>query len=393
MTKRHFTNRQNPRRNSQRIYYIFAAHYLPYLGGLELYIQHMAQGLLAGGHQVLVITPNPGGLPSYEKIDGVSILRLPSFPLMENRFPVPKPCREFFRLHKKLMARRPDRVIVNTRFYFHSLYGVLLGRRKKSRTIVIDHGSSHLSMHQPALNFLGECFEHGITFLLRCLRPEFYGVSRASLRWLTHFHIQGAGILSNGVDIQQIEERLAAPRRDFRREYQIPKDALIYVYTGRLLKEKGLLPLAEAFSRLSNQRKDVYLLMAGDGPLEEELKKNAPPRMLLTGKLEPMEVIDLLKASDIFCLPSVSEGFSTSLLEAAACKNYIIVTRSACPTELLLDRSYCSILSDAKSDGIARALFWAADHPAERAKAAEKTYRQLVDHFTWEKTVANVEKL
>ena len=110
-----------------KLYYIFAAHYFPHLGGLELYIRHMAQGLLADGNRVLVITPNPGGLPTYERMDDVPIVRLPSFPLMDGRFPIPKPNRKFFHLHTKLMARRPDRVIVNTRFYLHSLYGVFIG--------------------------------------------------------------------------------------------------------------------------------------------------------------------------------------------------------------------------------------------------------------------------
>lgn len=376
-----------------KLYYIFAAHYFPHLGGLELYIRHMAQGLLADGNRVLVITPNPGGLPTYERMDDVPIVRLPSFPLMDGRFPIPKPNRKFFHLHTKLMARRPDRVIVNTRFYLHSLYGVFIGWQKKCRTIVIDHGSGHLHMHQPVLNFLGECFEHGITFFIKCLQPEFYGVSRASLRWLTHFHIQGSGILSNGVDLAEIEARLAAPQRNFRQEYQIPEDAIVYVYTGRLLKEKGLLPLTKAFSHLCQKRKDIYLLFAGDGPLDEELKSNAHPRILFTGALEPLEVIDLLKSTDIFCLPSVSEGFSTSLLEAAACKNYVMVTKTACPTELLLDKSYGYILPDSKSSTIARALCWAAEHPTERTAAAEKTYQRLVGCFTWEKTIEKTRKL
>lgn len=380
-------------KTTSNTYCIFSAQYLPHMGGVERYTSYLALGLAKAGERVLIVTTNPGGLPTYEGTDGISVLRLPSIPLMGGRFPVPKPGKKLFRLMKKLNLISPNMVMVNTRFYFHSLYGVLYGHHKKARTFVLDHGSSHLSLHNPVLDWLGGLFEHGLTAVEKCFCKEFYGVSNASVHWLEHFHIQARNTLPNAVDLPAILERLEHPGVDFREKYGIPSSATVFVYTGRLLIEKGLPALASAFGRLCQERTDVYLLLAGDGPLEEELRKSANSRMILTGRLAPEEITDLLGVSDIFCLPSVSEGFSTSILEAAACKNYIMVTESACPHELMEDDSYGCILTDAKEETIYQGMVKALASREAREAAAAKTYENLQKHFTWERTVEKLMQL
>lgn len=372
---------------ARKICCIFSAQYLPHMGGVERYTSYLAKGLLAKNWQVLVITTNPGTLPDEQILDGVPVLRLPAYPFIDGRFPVPLPGKKFLQLHRKLDRIQPDVVLVNTRFYFHSLYGVLWGWKKGARTLLLDHGSGHLYLPNPGLNLLGQWFEHGITALEKRFCREYYGVSLASVKWLRHFHIKACGILPNAIDLDFIDQRLARPRTDFRQMYQIPPDAVVLVYTGRLIPEKGLLPLRDAFASLVRQHPETYLLLAGDGHLEEELKHTAPPHMFLTGRLSQDEVIDLLGCSDMFCLPSVSEGFSTSVLEAAACGNYLVITDSACPEELIKDSSYASVLPDTRPNTIYKALSAALEEPLRRAHAAEKTRKRLENNFTWEKTL------
>lgn len=374
-------------------YCIFSAQYLPHMGGVERYTSCLAKELKALGNSVLVVTTNPGGLPAYQRMDDIPVLRLPSIPLIGGRFPIPKLNGDFFRLHYKLKHLSFDVVLVNTRFYFHSLYGILYGRENKARTLVLDHGSGHLSVQNHFFDFLGDLFEHGITALEKFFCKEFYGVSLASVKWLEHFHITAKGTLPNAVDLPWIEERLSHPAVDFRTLYKIPEDAVVFVYTGRLLPEKGLLPLAEAFHRLCEVREDIYLLLAGDGPLADSLEHSANSRLILTGRLEAPEIIDLLGCSDIFCLPSVSEGFSTSILEAVACGCYVMVTRSACPFELLEDSSYAAILDNAKPSTIEAAMKTALEDKAQRNTACQKALENLKGHFTWDQTAKKLVSL
>lgn len=374
-------------------YCIFAAQYLPHLGGVERYTYHLARELTARGDRVVIVTSNVQRLPSQELVDGVLVYRFPCLNLLDGRFPVLKPTGDFWKIHRALRHRHFDKVIVNTRFYPHSLYGVLFGRIHKAKTIVIDHGSSHLTVHNPFWDTVGGWYEHLFTKVLQLFCRDYYGVSQASIQWLRHFHIQAKGALYNAIDLREIQDRLSHPQRDFRQENQIPETACVITFTGRLLREKGLLPLVDAFKALQSLRSDLYLCIAGDGDLEKELSALADSRIKLLGRLSSSEIIDLLHATDIFCLPSVSEGFSTSLLEAAACKNYIVVTASACPYELLPDTSYATILPTLSVSAIQEGLQQALENPILRNQAVEQTYRRLKEHFTWDIVTDKIQSL
>ena len=164
-------------------------------------------------------------------------------------------------------------------------------------------------------------------------------------------------------------------------------------FTGRLLREKGLLPLTQAFSQLQKIYPDTYLCIAGDGDLEQELRAIDDSHMKILGRLDAGEIIDLLRITDIFCLPSVSEGFSTSLLEAAACGNYIVVTDTACPYELLPDHTGGTILRELSASAIADGLCHALEHPKERQTAIKNTYQKLTENFTWDIVTDKVQAL
>lgn len=372
-------------------YCIFAAQYLPHMGGVENYTSHLAKELLRNHNQVVIVTSRTNDLPSFEEQDGLTIYRVPCLNFVNGRFPVLTPQKEFFQIHNLLKHKTFDLIIVNTRFYLHSLYGVWYGKKTHTKTIVIDHGSSHLSMHNPLLDLAAGAFEHSITWLLKRFCKDYYGVSKASCHWLKHFHIKAKGCLYNAIDLNEIQ---ALPScESIRRKYSIPEDGILITFTGRLLKEKGLLPLTEAFKNLQKLYPEIYLFIAGDGELQETLQPFADSHYLMPGRLSSSEIIALLRESDIFCLPSVSEGFSTSILEAAACHTYVVVTKSACPFELIKDDSYGTILEDDSCRCIEDGLSYAITHPVERKAGAEKTYRRLSSAFTWKETADKIQSL
>lgn len=369
---------------------IFAAQYFPHLGGVENYSYHMASQLIKKGNSVVLVTSNVGNLPAHEIQEGIEIFRVPCFALLNGRYPFLKIDREFNKIHRILLRKKFDMVIVNTRFYPHSVYGAFLAKKKKVRCIFIEHGTGHMTVHHPVGDFVENLVEHGLTFFDKRLCKEYYGVSKDCLEWLKHFHIQGSGTLYNAVDMEKIRYQLEHPVCSFRQKYQIPQDGVVVTFTGRLLKEKGILKLAQAIKNLNKKGKSLYLLAAGDGDEEENLEKFRSENIIPLGRLKFQEVIALLKESDIFCLPSDSEGFATSILEAAACKNYIITTGKGGARELLIDDSYGTVLEDNEISTIERALSEVMEDPQDRAVAVEKTYQYLISHFTWEITADKV---
>lgn len=363
---------------------IFSSHYFPYLGGVESYTRNLANALMKKGDKVVIVTSNDMHLPSYERMDGIPVFRMPCFNLLDGRFPVTKVNREFAALHKKLLDVSFDLVVINTRFYLHSVYGMLFARKQKAHCILLDHGTSHMSVGSGFWDKVGSWYEHGITAVERRLCKDYYGVSSDCCTWLAHFGIEPKGAIYNAVDMDKMEILLKNPVRDFRSEHNIPEEALVVTYTGRLLQEKGILNLIEAVKQFAGQ-KLLYLLIAGDGEEMERVKAQACENIIVLGRLDFSEVVALLKQTDIYCLPTdYPEGFPTAVLEAAAAECYVITTTRGGSKELILDSSYGMIMENNSTDTIKDALEAVADEELYRKKAARCAKERLLSNFTWD---------
>lgn len=372
---------------------IFSSQYLPHMGGVERYTYNLAKELVKKGDRVTVVTSCMAGTRDYEVTDGIEIYRMPCWSFMDGRYPVLKPGKRWISMHRRLMTQKFDLVMVNTRFYLHSVYGAFFARRKRIRCIMVDHGTSHLNIHSAVGNLLVQAVEHLLTVFDRILCREFYGVSMACCEWLKHFHIQAKGTLYNAVDLPGLEAVKQRVSRDFREEYRIPEDGIVVGFTGRLMKEKGILQLTEAVKKLREEEKKVYLFIAGDGDETENIRKRSTEGIFMLGRLEFEDVIAMLKQTDIFCLPSDSEGFSTSILEAAACMCYIVTTERGGAKEMLLDPSYGMILRKNDTETVTEGLRRVIARQKYREKAAAKTYQRLKENYTWEITAERVHRL
>ena len=109
----------------------------------------------------------------------------------------------------------------------------------------------------------------------------------------------------------------------------MPEDALVVGYAGKLVEEKGLRTLWQAFSRVAGLRPDVHLALAGDGPLRAELQRAAhsaglAERVHFAGVMHNTHLPAFMNALDVFVLPSETrrnwrEQFGRVAVEAMAC--------------------------------------------------------------------------
>lgn len=372
---------------------IFAAQYLPSTGGVERYTDNISRVLAQRNIEVTIVASDLYGAPVYEAKDKIVIYRIPSIGCMNNRFPVVKPNRECRRILKEIFQIRYDLVIVNTRFYPLSLVGAYLGKRYGKKCIGIEHGTAHLSVHDRWLDFLENLFEHGITLLVRHYIKDFYGVSEACNEWLKHFHINARGTLYNSINMREIEEILNDPCCNIRNQYHLPERGLLIAFTGRILKEKGIFQLVHVMERLKAEYPEAILVVAGNGPQMETVSRQAGSNVHFLGQISYEEIILLLNETDIFCLPSDSEGMPTSVLEALACKNFVITTKNGGAKEVILDSSYGIIIENNEEDSIYDALKTALDRPEYREMAVQKSFQRLSTGFTWEQVADKIEKL
>ena len=376
------------------IYCIFSAQYLPHMGGVERYTYNLAKTLKEKGNNVIVVTSRIDDLPESEMMDGIKVYRLPCINLLDGRYPVLKFWNKRYRMIKKRLKKYPIKfVLVNTRFYLHSLAGVKFGYKNKIKTIMVDHGTSHLSVHNKIFDTIGGWWEHIITWRDKRYCKEFYGVSLASCEWLKHFHIEAKGALYNALNMDEINDLIENSSKDVRKKHNIPENAKVIAFTGRLLEEKGIIPLISSVEKICEKRDDVYLVLAGDGPLEEYVNEHKSDHIIPVGRLEYPDVISLLVESDIFCMPSFSEGFSTSVLEAVACNCYVITTERGGSKEIIVSKDYATIIKNNKEKLVYDALVEVLDDDFAREKACKNSYDKLINEFTWEVTTDKVIKI
>lgn len=377
--------------NMNKTYCLFSANYLPNLGGVERYTYYTAKGLIDKGNKVIVVTSNVDDLLDIEIQDGIKIIRVPCFKILDGRFPVVKKNALFKKLYRELNSIKIDYIIVNTRFYIHSYFGVRYAKKKNVPCLVIEHGTGHFTVNNKFLDFFGHIYEHCITNLVKLNCTSFYGVSEACNLWLKHFKIVPKGVLYNAVDLDSINKIMNDSNKLIDKKISFTEDDIIICYTGRLVKEKGILKLLSAFEKLSQKDGRLKLIVAGDGDLYEEIKKKESHSILILGKIPFEEVIAILKNVHIYCLPTdYPEGFPTSVLEAIACKCYIITTQSGGSKEIIRDKSYGTIMKKNSIDEIEKELFEAINNVEKRNLSIEKSHKLLCENFTWKCTVNNI---
>ncbi|SHG74901.1 TIGR03088 family PEP-CTERM/XrtA system glycosyltransferase [Massilia sp. CF038] len=225
----------------------------------------------------------------------------------------------YLRMFRTLRALQPD--LIHTR-NLHGIEGQLVAALAGVKLRVHgEHGREMNDLHGRRLKY---------QVLRRMLRPligHFIAVSSDLEQWL----IDSVGAepdkvsrISNGVDSIQFHPRLGPPAAigpaGFMRD-----NAFVIGSVGKMDEVKDYPTLVEAFLRLiasphpAHQR--MRLLIVGDGPqraqcLDMLVRAGAMERAWLPG--ERTDVAQLMRAMDLFVLPSLAEGSSNTILEAMA---------------------------------------------------------------------------
>lgn len=375
---------ERPQQHMNETFCIFSAHYLPHVGGVEKYTQNLARELARRGDRVIIVTSNVYDLPERETLgERIEIARLPCYKLLGDRYPVTRHNKAYNRIMRYLHEQDIDYVTINTRFYRHTLEGIALAEAKGIRPVIVDHGSAHLTMGSKVVDPFVAAVEHAVTELVKRHPADYYAVSLAGKEWLRHFSIEACGVLNNSIDAQAFAD--SASHRSFRRELGLSDEKLVIAFTGRLIPEKGIPALIEAASILTDEE-SVHFLIAGEGPLKDRFTRTPLPNATFLGRLDSPDVSALLKDSDVFCLPSRSEGFSTSLLEAAACGATPLVTNVGGVQELVPSSEFGMILPSADGETIAKAVGELNRNRIRCRAMGQNINRLVIEKFSWSET-------
>ncbi len=173
-------------------------------------------------------------------------------------------------------------------------------------------------------------------------------------------------------------------RQNIRSQLKLKATDVVLITTARLTKMKCLDRVIRSFDALAERYQDLRLIMAGTGPLEQELKELAgslkcKDRIIFLGQVK--ETSDYLKASDIFVLSSDNEGLSLALMEAMASGLICLSTNCTGSSEALTDGE-TGFIVEKSTQGVLQGLEKILSMPKEKQQEiANRAVQYVRRHF------------
>lgn len=213
------------------------------------------------------------------------------------------------------------------------------------------------------------------------INPEGEGVKRDLERFgITHkeLHIVGNGNI-NGIDMTYFDRTEEVMKKA---ESIREKDCITFCFVGRIVGDKGMNELAEAFARLEKEFPSCRLLLVGDfeeklDPVSPETKRMFLENSRVTFAGWQQDIRPYLAASDIFVFPSYREGFPNVVLQAGAMGLPSIVTDINGSSEIIRDGVNGVIIPPRNESALLEAMRRMVTDEAARQKMAANA-RELI---------------
>jgi len=173
--------------------------------------------------------------------------------------------------------------------------------------------------------------------------------------------------IPNGVDTERFRPVTKEERRNAKRDLGLPQDRFVISFVGILCQRKGVLELVQAYRQVADESsKSSYLVLAGpcdanvqevDSDYVKQVRQHVnqmDEQVCITGTIDHVPV--LLRASDIFVLPSYAEGMPNVLLEAMATGLPCIATEIPGIKDLIDNEVEGLLVKPGNIDGLQAAL-------------------------------------
>lgn len=315
--------------------------------------------------------------------ESTNVIRVPSVSIVNNRFPIILPGRKLKAVYNSLLRSNASHIVINTRYYPLTLMGLALAKKLGIRPLIVDHSSGPISSDASMLGTLLRLYENISNFLIRRHSPCMCSVSARGAAWSSSIGFNTRGVIHNSINADEFRE--AASPRDWRRELGCTSKTLLVTFAGRLIKEKGVLEVAEAVETLKRRGLDTKLAIAGGGQLANQISDMQSTAIRYVGALSRADLSALLRDSNCFCLPTTyPEGLPTILLEAAAQENAIIVSDCAGAREVIPSENFGIVLDEANTESVIESILRIYNNPSLAKQLGTAVRNRIDSNFTWD---------
>lgn len=287
--------------------------------------------------------------------------------------------------HRAMKAGAPD--LLHTHLEFSSLLGALSGAM--TRTPVV--GTLH-TLHAPATTDRGGARRWLMYQAMTRFADRVICLTEGNARIARQTGLGRARIevLPNGVEVEVFDAPPLRDRATIRAEFAIPVDAPLIVTVCVLRPEKGIDHLLSAMPQILRANPEAHLLVVGDGPEMPRLTRQAS-RDALTGRVHfaghRSDVSDILRAADVFVLPTLFDAQPTVIMEAMAARLPVVSTLIAGVPDMIDDGKHGLLVAPGDVPDLAQSVSGLLALPAvarslgaagrERAEVAFSMTRQV----------------
>lgn len=166
---------------------------------------------------------------------------------------------------------------------------------------------------------------------------------------------------ASGVNLQKFDiSQKESWRQEVRKSYDIPEDAFVYGFVGRITRDKGINELFAAYQKLLAEKENTYLMLVGSPENEQLLDQGLyqwakeQDRVIFCGQTNRVE--KFMSAMDVYILPSYREGFGSAVVEAEAMGVPVIVSDIPGPTDAMKPGKTGLLVKKADADSLKDAM-------------------------------------
>ncbi len=344
--------------------------------GTEIATYHLARHLAKRNHQVSVITTLDRGLPRVSSQEGFHVYRVPQAKL---RF-LGLLCfwtKVFWLLRKS----RPD--IIQVQGIGAGMPAYLAKTILKMRYVVWGRGSDVYYSWRFKSLFSTPVLRHAdaVVALTEDMREAIKKTCNRDIL-----------VIPNGIELANFT---GISKAQARRNLQIGDNNKITLFVGKLNALKGVKYLIEAMDSIHKKSGNAVLVLVGDGPERPGLESLAAQlqldsHIIFAGMVPNSKVPEYLAASDVFVLPSLSEGFPISVLEAMAASLPVVTTKVRGLPEIIKDGENGFLVEPENPSEIAAKVLLLLEDDELRSRISANN-RQEAKSFTWETIIQRLE--
>jgi glycosyltransferase involved in cell wall biosynthesis len=351
-----------------------SANFLPHVGGIERFVEMLAGGLAARGHEVTVVCCRYDGAPEREE-GPFEIVRVPSTYALERRLgvPYPLPSPTLVRTLGRLL-REAEVVHVQDAVYATSVASLLAARRRRVPSVLTQH-VAFVPQANPALDAIERVALGTIARAAR-LATVVATLNPAVADWAAKtWRIAEPRVLPVGVPEPP---GAGTDRAAVRRSFGLPEDRFVALFVGRDVPKKGL----DVFLRAGDP---AYELVAVTDRAGSDSDATILPFMAAD------RLGELLHAVDAFVLPSEGEGFPLTLQEAFATGLPVVTTMQAGYEHYLAPADV--LVVEREPGSVREALLQLTSQPSLRETLAARSRTVAEAHFGLDRFVSAYEEL